>query len=160
MNYTVTLSDHEQHILKYLAQKRQDENRSKNVPITAISDEPLINLDTIGIYAEYAFCKIFNLHFDLNYHVRSGSYDCLYKNWGIDIKCTELENGNLIATMKVNPDVHIYVLAILKQNVVLFVGWTFKTNFIKPENIQIKKAKSYFLSRNKLYPMEDLRNIF
>jgi hypothetical protein len=60
-------------------------------------------------------------------------------------------DGNLLATLKVNDDVDIYVLAVVQYNIVHLIGWAKKQDLIKPENIKdLGHGKGYFLSRNKL----------
>lgn len=160
MNYTVTLSDHEQHILKYLAQKRQDENIKNNVKNTTVSNRNGYELNQQGLFAEYAFCKLYNLHLDLNYNIRSGSYDCLYKSTRIDIKSSDKEWHNLIAYIKVNPDVDVYVLAIVIENVVSFKGWLYKQEFILNANIKdINGVPTYFYNQEELRSMDSFKNI-
>jgi hypothetical protein len=56
-----------------------------------------------------------------------------------------------LATLKVNNDVDIYILAYVENNVVEFIGWVNKDQLINENNIKdLGHGKGYFLSKNKL----------
>ena len=84
------------------------------------------------------FVKKFNLFPDFDISLRSGSFDGKTKNGKrYDIKSTKNKNGNLLATLKHNKDVDIYVLAYVDNNEVDLVGWIDKDEFINEKNIKI-----------------------
>jgi hypothetical protein len=89
---------------------------------------------------------------DFGLSPRSGSYDGMTNSGNrYDIKSTHHKNGNLLASLKVNPDVDIYILAVVAGNIVDVIGWALKDDLIKPENIiDLGHGKGYFLNRNKL----------
>ena len=57
----------------------------------------------------------------------------------------------MLSTLKVNPDIDVYILAYVNDNIVCFIGWAYKSELIKNENIKdLGHGKGYFLSRNEL----------
>jgi hypothetical protein len=108
--------------------------------------------DIQGFKAEYAFAKFKNVFPDFGLSVRSGSCDGVtHKGNRYDVKSTERRDGNLLATLKVNPDVDIYVLAVVQYNLVHLIGWARKEILIRPENIKdLGHGKGYILNRDRL----------
>ena len=97
------------------------------------------DMNFFGMVSEYAFCKKYNLFFDLSSKPRSGSYDCLYKGKRIDIKTTNHIEGRLIAKVaKKNTDVDVFVLAKFHPAIrtVEFVGWCTASELYKEANIR------------------------
>ena len=110
--------------------------------------------DVDGVIAEYAFAKKFNVFPDIGLSPRSGSCDGVYKNYRYDIKSTRYKTGKLLSTMKVNPDVDMYILAIIEDNTVTFAGWSLKDELIQESNIKdLGHGKGYCLSQNQLRPL-------
>ena len=127
--------------------------RSANVKDQKIGQQDGSDADVMGIKAEYAFAKHFNVFPDLGLTPRSGSYDGILKEVAYDIKSTHIKTGHLLATKKVNPDVDMYVLCIVTRNQVDIKGYIFKKDFIKPENLKRfgnAKDESYCLEQSKL----------
>ena len=148
----VELDKLEIELCEFIGKKRSEIARSNNVKDAKIGDHNGIEADIQGFKAEYAFAKQFNLFPDFGLSPRSGSFDGKTKNGSrYDIKSTKYKTGNLLSTLKVNPDVDIYILAHVNENIVDFVGWVKKEDFIKEENIKdLGHGKGYFLSREKL----------
>jgi hypothetical protein len=111
-------------------------SRSGNVKDAKVGPQSGADADIDGILGELAFCQAFNVWPDLGLHSRSGSYDCLVKGKRIDIKTTRRADGRLLCRLKDNPDVDIYVLALLTDNAVTFAGWAYKHELCRPENIR------------------------
>jgi len=112
--------------------------RSANVVDKRMSDQSGIHLDEDGVIGEFAFCKHKNIFFDPSASPRSGSFDCLLLDKRLDIKTTRYANGRLIATMKKNPDVDVFVLAIYdaKTHRVTFPGYVLADQLYRPENVR------------------------
>lgn len=148
----VKLEKHELEICKNIAKLRNEANRKFNVINAKRCDLNDDEINTIGFIAEFAFCKKFNLFPDFDIIPRSGTCDGKTKNGTrYDIKATNRLNGNLIATSKINKDVDVYILAIVNDNEVDFVGWVNKDEFIKDSNLKnLGYGNSYFLHREKL----------
>ena len=122
-------------VLKILGNLRTLQNRSNNINDTQRDKRNKSDVELDGLIGEYAFCKINNIFMDIDVCVRSGSYDCMYKGYRLDIKTTRHTNGRLIAYPKKNPDVDIYVLCIIDGNKVSFPGYAKTEELFKEENI-------------------------
>ena len=148
----IELDDMEMELCEFVGRKRAFLARSNNIVDAKIGDHDGVVADIQGFQAEYAFAKWHNLFPDFGLKPRSGSYDGVTKKGTrYDIKSTHHKNGNLLSTLKINEDVDVYVLAYVNKNLVQFVGWVNKEDFIRPENIKdMGHGKGYFYSRNKL----------
>jgi hypothetical protein len=125
--------------------------RSSGVKDAKIGDQDGAEADVIGMMAEYAFAKQFNVFPDLGLSPRSGSADGVIKDKRYDIKSTTYKTGKLLCTTKDNPDVDVYILAIVSGNEVDIVGWEYKDNLRKEENlIDLGHGKGYALTQDKL----------
>ena len=143
-------------ICEMIGRMRNIVNQNAGIKNTKVSPESADLIDVQGFVAEYAFCKHFNLFPDFDVTPRSGSYDAIYKGHRYDIKSTTHKNGRLIATTKVNPDVDIYILAIIGEDEVDFIGYAYKDELIRPENIgTLGYGETYILERNKLHKFKD-----
>ena len=131
--------------------------RSANVKDQKIGNQNGIESDVMGIKAEYAFAKYFNVFPDLGLSPRSGSCDGRLKGVAYDIKSTHIKSGHLLATKKVNPDVDMYVLCVVTKNQVDIKGYIFKKDFIKPENLKtLGHGEGYCLEQSALTPFKPI----
>jgi hypothetical protein len=148
----IRLDDKEVSLCKYIGTLRSSIARSNGVVDAKIGNQDGVEADIQGFKAEYAFAKANNLFPDFGLSPRSGSYDGVTRNNNrYDIKSTSHKKGNLLTTLKINKDVDIYILAVVDNNIVDFVGWASKEALIKDENIKdLGHGKGYFLSRHKL----------
>ena len=129
--------------------------RSGNVSDAKMGNQSGSDSDRDGILGELAFCQLMNVWPDLGLTPRSGSADCLVKNKRIDIKTTRRLNGRLLCTLKDNPDVDIYVLALLDDDSVTFAGYATKTELRQDANIiDLGHGKGYALDQNKLHKLK------
>ena len=125
--------------------------RSSGVKDAKMGDQDGAEADVIGMMAEYAFAKQFNVFPDLGLSPRSGSADGVIKGKRYDIKATTYKTGKLLCTMKDNPDVDVYILAIVSGNEIDIAGWEYKENLRKEENlIDLGHGKGYALTQDKL----------
>lgn len=107
--------------------------------------------DVMGVTAEYAFAKKFNCFPDFVPEARSGSYDGILKGHRYDIKSSNYKTARLLSTLKVNPDVDFYVLAIVDIKVVDIKGWAWKKDLIKDKNlVDLGHGKGYCLEQKDL----------
>ena len=148
----IELYKHELEICENIAKLRNQENEKNNIASAKRSKYTDEEINIIGFIAEFAFCKKFNLFPDFTIFSRSGSYDGKTKSGArYDIKATNKKNGNLVATIKVNKDIDVYILAIVNHTEVEFIGWINKDEFINEKNIKnLGYGDSYFLHRDKL----------
>ena len=147
----IALTDAECLMLKTLGGMRSLVARSAGVKDAKMGDQSGLEADIDGLMGEYAFCKWKNIIPDLIPAPRSGSSDCILKNQRIDIKTTRYKTGRLLATLKNNQDIDIYVLAILEDNTVDFVGWAKKKDLCQEKNIKnLGHGNGYCLDQNEL----------
>jgi len=151
MTFSVTLTQEEMNIVRILGELRSSMSRSHGVKNNKVSNLADHEIDIDGVMSELAFCKHHNIYFDPTINPRSSTYDCLYKGKRIDIKSTRHQNGRLIKHIKHNPDVDVFVLAIIKDNTVTFPGYCTANNLYKPENIKkIGYDDTYVIENDKL----------
>ena len=113
-----------------------------------------MSADVDGVMAEYAFAKQFNVFPDIGLSPRSGSFDGRYKGYRYDIKSTRYKTGKLLSTLKVNPDVDMYILAIIDGSTINLSGWAFKDELIQESNIKdLGHGRGYAMNQ------EDLRSL-
>jgi len=154
--FTVYLSLAELVMCRMIGGMRSTVARERLIKDTKVSPEMGITLDEDGVIAEYAFCQKMNIFPDLVPSPRSGSADCLFMGKRIDIKSTRYRDGMLLATMKENPDVDIYVLAIVSGRKVVFPGFATKKQLINPDNItNLGHGEGYGLAQNQLTPWKE-----
>ncbi len=147
-------------ICEFIGRMRSLIARSSNVKDQKIGQQDGSNADIMGFKAEYAFAKYFNVFPDFGLTPRSGSYDGVLekngKKFRYDIKSTHIKKGHLLATLKVNPDVDIYVLCIVDNSQIDIKGYAKKEDFIRSENIKpINNIKGYCLEQSKLTKFKD-----
>jgi hypothetical protein len=157
MSLVVTLSTPELAICNILGNMRHLVNRAGKTVDRQKGNQSALDIDIDGVIAEYVFCKHWNIFFDLSSEARSGSFDCLLNNKRIDIKSTRYATGKLIKTLKPNPDIDIYVLAIINGNTVTFPGWITSNAFIQEENIMnlSNKGDCYAVEQSGLTPWRE-----
>jgi len=147
----IKLAADEVTVCQMLGRMRSLIARNSGVKDAKIGDQDGAEADVLGVMAEYAFAKKFNTFPDLGLTPRSGSADGVLNGKRYDIKSTTYKTGRLLSTMKVNPDVDIYVLAVVDGNEVDLVGWAKKEELIKDENIvNLGHGKGYALTQDKL----------
>ncbi len=148
---TVTLTGTEYNFCYIVAATRNSINRSCGVKDAKKGGQSAIETDVVGVVGEFAFCKLTNTFPDLSVEPRSGSCDCKFKGYLIDVKSTTLRSGRLLATTKENPDVDRYVLAIVDGCSVSFPGWVSKDDFINPKNVvDLGHGATYALDQSQL----------
>ena len=136
MSFSVKLTEDDLNICRLLGNMRTLVARGNKVKDAKMGDISGFDIDEDGVIAEYAFCKHFNIFFDPSAYPRSGSVDCYYKGQKIDIKSTRHKTGRLLATLKKNEDVDVYVLAIISNNEITFPGWAYATELCQESNLK------------------------
>ena len=107
--------------------------------------------DVIGFMAEYAFSKVFNTFVDIGLTPRSCSADGIYKGYRYDVKSTKYKSGRLLCTTKDNPDVDVYILALVDEPNVAIVGYATKAQLRQPQNIiNLGHGEGYALTQDQL----------
>jgi len=147
----ITLQPDEVTVCQMIGRMRSLIARSSGVKDAKMGDQDGAEADVIGMMAEYAFAKQFNVFPDLGLSPRSGSADGIIKGKRYDIKATTYKTGRLLCTVKDNPDVDVYILAIVSGNEIDIAGWEYKENLRKDENlIDLGHGKGYALTQDKL----------
>jgi len=155
----VTMTQGEIEVCTMLAQMRNKNHVPPNR--YKVSNKTQLEQDIEGVIGEYAFCKFKNIWPDLSTHSRQNGYDCIYNNYRVDVKATKNTSGMLLLSPKKdNPDIDIYVLAILHPFHVELVGWAFKTDLQQPENLKdLGYGPTYALTQSQLRNFkEDLKH--
>ena len=153
MTIYVKLTEQDLIMCKLVGNMRSLVARNNHVYDRKMGGQSGSQIDEDGVIGEFAFCKHYNIFFDLGLSPRSGSYDCLLKGKRIDIKTTRYKTGKLLATTKINPDVDIYVFAILDNDGVLFAGWIEREELTTEKNLKdLGRGLGYSLEQNDLKP--------
>jgi len=151
MTIVVSLDNDDMNICRVLGNLRTLVARGNKVKDAKMGQLSGADIDEDGVIAEYAFCKRFNIFFDPCAYPRSGSIDCVYKGHQIDIKSTRHTNGRLLATLKKNDEVDIYVLAIIDGNEVRFPGWAYAKTLFDPANVtNLGHGEGYAMEQSQL----------
>jgi len=126
--------------------------RNNGVIDAKIGNQDGSEADVIGMMAEYGFAKLMNVFPDLGLSPRSGSPDGVMPSGNrYDIKSSKHQKARLLSTLKVNPDVDVYVLCIVDSTSLDYKGWAWKEDLIKPENIiNLGHGEGYALDQDKL----------
>ena len=125
--------------------------RNSGVHDAKIGPQSGLNADIDGILGELAFCKVFNVFPDIGLKPRSGSPDAILKDKRVDVKTTRYKTGHLAATLKGNPDVDIYVLAIIDDVKVEFRGYALASELLSEDKIKdLGHGKGYAMEQSEL----------
>ena len=147
----IKLEHDEMTICNIIGRMRSLIARSAGVKDTKVGSHDGVEADIMGLTAEYAFAKMFNTFPDLGLTPRSGSSDGLINGYRYDIKSTTYKSGKLLSTLKINNDIDMYVLAVVDNNSVDFVGYAFKNELIKESNKRdLGHGRGYCLEQSQL----------
>lgn len=149
----VRIEDKELSVISIISSLRSICSRHSNTVDQKFSNKHSgADIDFDGLVGEYAFCKANNVFLDLTVGTRSGSYDCMANGKRIDIKTTRLQDGSLIGKFNRNPDVDVFVLAIIVPHKthweVTFPGWIYADDLYVPSNIvDLESGQAYLVSQ-------------
>ena len=149
----IILDECEMAICKMMAERRHATAREHNVRDQRMDKKMSgFEIDLLGAVSEMAWAKWRNTYPDLTASPRSGTYDAEYLGVTIDIKATKYKNGRLLSTLKKKEeDAQVYVLAIVEDNKVDFVGWTKASTLLSEENIgDLGCGKGYIMNQDQL----------
>jgi hypothetical protein len=112
---------------------RREVNRASGVIDRQLGKQDPIEIEVDGIAAEMAMHRMLNRYpvdvFDVR--PRSGSADLDR----VDVKSTRLPYGRLLATVKDNEDVDVYVLAVIRPPFIEMRGWAYAHELKRDENL-------------------------
>lgn len=125
--------------------------RFNKVRDAKMGDQHGVEGDQLGILGELAFCKLMNVWPDLGLSPRSGSADAVVKGYRWDVKTTTVKTGRLLSTLKKNPDVDLYALAIVDGDKVLFPGYATAQDLHDDSRIRdLGHGKGYVMDQDQL----------
>ena len=148
----INLTDDEVMMCQHVGHLRSVLSRGNKVKDMKRTDMAGLDIDAQGVTAEYAVAKHFNVFFDLGLSPRTGSADGVMNGYSYDVKSTHHALGKLLATLKDNPDVDMYIMCITPDRwTVKMVGWCWKKELINKKNIKdLGYGKGYALEQNQL----------
>ena len=148
----INLTDDEVMMCQHVGHLRSVLSRGNKVKDMKRTDMAGLDIDAQGVTAEYAVAKHFNVFFDLGLSPRTGSADGVMNGYSYDVKSTHHALGKLLATLKDNPDVDMYIMCITPDRwTVKLVGWCWKKELINKKNIKdLGYGKGYALEQSQL----------
>lgn len=156
MSFEVVLSASEMMTCRLLGNFKSAATRGAGVADAQMGKQNPLDIDEMGVMAEYAFCKYHNIFFDPTVHARSGTYDCVLKGKRVDVKSTNYPDGKLIATIKGNADVDVFVLAVITGNVVRFPGYISAKLLYQDSNLtNLGHGTTYAIDQGMLTPWKN-----
>ena len=152
----INLTDDEVMMCQHVGHLRSVLSRGNKVKDMKRTDMAGLDIDAQGVTAEYAVAKHFNTFFDLGLSPRAGSADGVMNGYSYDVKSTHHPLGKLLATLKDNPDVDMYIMCITPDRwTVKMVGWCWKKELINEKNIKdLGYGKGYALEQSQLRPFK------
>jgi hypothetical protein len=109
-------------------------------------------VDAQGAIGELCFCNLTNCYpsFDAT---RPSGYDCIWNGKRVDVKCTPVANGRLLAVTSKKPDdADIYALVTgTWPGPFTWRGWAWADELLRDENIvNLGRGECYGLPQSKL----------
>ena len=151
MSKKIKLRDDELSLCELVGRNRSLIARASNIKDAKVGKQDGAKADEMGFMAEYAFAKIFNVFPDVGFFPRSGSADGVLRGFNYDVKATSYKSGKLLCTKKDNPDIDMYVLAIVNPPEVDIVGYAMKEDLRKKENLKnLGHGEGYCLTQDRL----------
>jgi len=113
MKTSITLTEAEQRLSKFLATRRYQNARSKGITDNKIGDQSNISTDLEGMAAEIAACRLLNVYPDLQTESIPVHDLVTSKGYTVDVKVTRYESGKLLAVKnKISNPSDFYMLMI------------------------------------------------
>ena len=152
----INLTDDEVMMCQHVGNLRSVLSRGNNVKDMKKTDMAGLDIDAQGVTAEYAVAKHLNVFFALGLSPRTGSADGVMNGYSYDVKSTHHALGKLLATLKDNPDVDMYIMCITPDRwTVKLVGWCWKKELINKKNIKdLGYGRGYALEQSQLRPFK------
>lgn len=150
----ITLNEWEESIVRMLAEKRTQTNRSNGVVDRKIGDQDAARAEMDGLGAEMAVAKLFNLYMDISVGPQAGGHDLISRDGRtIDVKHTHRENGNLLVPLhKESKECDLYVLVTGTMPNYRVVGWEHGKDILEKRNIKdLGYGPTYFLEQHRLH---------
>ena len=138
----IELTNDERNLANYIAHYRNRNMREMRVPD--------YQYHVRGVEGEMAFCKMFNVYYDITAGARP--HDCYIGKRSIDVKTTNIENGRLqLQDTHAIVRVDAYALMIGDFGSYEFKGFAKREALLKPDNLlKSVKGRVYALPQSKL----------
>ena len=148
----LTLQPDEVQVCQMVGRMRSLIARGNGVRDAKMGNQDGSEADVMGMMAEYGFAKQMNVFPDLGLTPRSGSADGVMPSGKrYDVKASKHKSARLLSTLKVNPDVDVYVLCVVDGSTLDYKGWATKEELIKEENKKdLGHGVGYALEQEKL----------
>jgi hypothetical protein len=150
----VTLDDGEMATAHFLATTRRLTAQAAKVKDKRYRGNiSAIGMDILGTVSELAWSKQWGIYPDLSPSPRRGGVDSFVNGKRIDIKATHHQNGRLIAPIHKDADaVDVYVLAIVDENTVDFVGYAYSHELFSDQAlVDLGQGLTHVLPQSKLH---------
>ena len=135
LNHTITLTDEEQRIARWIAHERNAANVRAGTVNRRMGPMSDADANLIGFAGELAFCRMFNVYPDFTTHIRSGTPDCHLFGFDIDVKTTRRADSPLLAiARKRTLAVDQYALMVMAWPAFTFKGFASHQLLFDPEN--------------------------
>ena len=148
----LTLQPDEVQVCQMVGRMRSLIARGNGVRDAKMGNQDGSEADVMGMMAEYGFAKKMNVFPDLGLTPRSGSADgVMASGKRYDVKASKHKTARLLSTLKVNPDVDVYVLCVVDGSTLDFKGWAYKEELILDKNkTDLGHGVGYALTQDKL----------
>jgi hypothetical protein len=148
----LTLQPDEVQVCQMIGRMRTLIARGNGVRDAKMGNQDGAEADVMGMMAEYGFAKQMNVFPDLGLTPRSGSADGVMPSGNrYDVKASKHKGARLLSTLKVNPDVDVYVLCVVDGSTLDFKGWVHKEELILDRNkTDLGYGIGYALTQDKL----------
>ena len=152
----LTLQPDEVQVCQMVGRMRTLIARGNGVRDAKMGNQDGSEADVMGMMAEYGFAKQMNVFPDLGLTPRSGSADgVMASGKRYDVKASKHKTARLLSTLKVNPDVDVYVLCVVDGSTLDFKGWVHKEELILDKNkTDLGHGVGYALTQDKLRGFE------
>ena len=142
-----------------LSAERTRVNSERRVRDAKMGPQSYGDTEVLGLKAELAFCRYYNICPDLTTHARCGGHDAHMEYNGrlysFDIKATNRPGGMLLATVKkAQEPADAYILAVVRDDIVRLIGWALGRDLFVPERItDLGYGPTYAMTQSQLYPL-------
>lgn len=156
----ITLTDSERQVAEFIAQRRFDSNREKNISNNRKGPQSDYETDLEGMASELAAAKALNVWPDLTEEIQV--HDLTYNGVTIDVKATKYQTGRLIAgRQKKNKACDYYMLLVGECPTYDIKGFAKREDLLSEDTItDLGWGKLHALTQDKLTSLSDFLKEF
>ena len=157
----IALSDEARSLASVLAGFRRRSNRVAGVVDRQIGNSDPFDIDYVGVLAELAFARCFNLWPDLACNPRAGGQDFDMPIGTIDVKATRHPSGNLLVPLRKDSSSDFFVLARVSDTAVDLVGFAPASDVMHESRVKdIGFGPQFFFPAGELTDIRQLGEIY